>query len=223
MFKSIATWWKNFESKHETGSQFLMFFILSNGITVLQLALMPVLRNIFNGTSLVETNFQVFPIGTGADGSSPFYIFDYAAGALPGGGGGLAYFLAVQITLLIAQIINFFLQRNVTFKSNTSMATAALLVFHRLHHHHLRRRRAAGILQGTDLPLLHGEPGMGRDRRNGCRRHHHDHQQCAIVLGVLPHLQGDLQEGSGRIHRSASLTYWNGWYESNSHVRRPLL
>ncbi|MFN8047865.1 MAG: hypothetical protein U0P48_04710 [Ancrocorticia sp.] len=129
MFKSIATWWKNFESKHETGSQFLMFFILSNGITVLQLALMPVLRNIFNGTSLVETNFQVFPIGTGADGSSPFYIFDYAAGALPGGGGGLAYFLAVQITLLIAQIINFFLQRNVTFKSNTSMATAALWYF----------------------------------------------------------------------------------------------
>lgn len=128
MFKSIATWWKNFESKHETGSQFLMFFILSNGITVLQLALMPVLRNIFNGTSLVETNFQVFPIGTGADGSSPFYIFDYAAGALPGGGGGLAYFLAVQITLLIAQIINFFLQRNVTFKSNTSMATAALCI-----------------------------------------------------------------------------------------------
>ena len=48
---------------------------------------------------------------------------------MPGGGGGLAYFLAVQITLLIAQIINFFLQRNVTFKSNTSMATAALWYF----------------------------------------------------------------------------------------------
>lgn len=223
MFKSIATWWKNFESKHETGSQFLMFFILSNGITVLQLALMPVLRNIFNGTSLVETNFQVFPIGTGADGSSPFYIFDYAAGALPGGGGGLAYFLAVQITLLIAQIINFFLQRNVTFKSNTSMATAALWYFIA----YIIITFAAAALQGFyKAPIYHffmESLGWGATGGNGCRRHHHDHQQCAIVLGVLPHLQGDLQEGSGRIHRSASLTYWNGWYESNSHVRRPLL
>lgn len=102
-----------------------MFFLLSNGVTALQLILMPAFRGIFNGTSLVETNFQAFPVGTGADGVSPFFIFDYAAGALPHGGGGLAYFLAVQITLLIAQVINFFAQRNVTFKSNTSMGKAA--------------------------------------------------------------------------------------------------
>jgi putative flippase GtrA len=90
---------------------------------------MPLFRNIFNGTSLVETSFQVLPVGTGADGVSPFYIFDYASGALPEGGGGLAYFLAVQITLAIAQIINFFAQRNVTFKSNTSVAKAAIWYF----------------------------------------------------------------------------------------------
>ena len=42
-----------------------------------------------------------------------------------GGGGGLAYFLAVEITMLIAQVINFFLQRKVTFKSNSSLAKAA--------------------------------------------------------------------------------------------------
>lgn len=126
MFSNIVAWWRNFERQHETGSQFIVFFLLSNGVTVLQLVLMPVFRNIFNGTSLVNTDFQVLPVGTGADGTSPFYIFDYAAGALPEGGGGLAYFLAVQITLLIAQVINFFLQRNVTFKSNTSVAKAAL-------------------------------------------------------------------------------------------------
>lgn len=125
MLTKIRTAWNNFEEKHQGRAQFIMFFLLSNGITALQLILMPVFRSIFNGTSLVSTDFQVFPIGTGADGVSPFYIFDYAAGALPDGGGGLAYFLAVQITLAIAQIINFFAQRNVTFKSNTSMGRAA--------------------------------------------------------------------------------------------------
>lgn len=125
MLTKIRTAWNNFEEKHQGRAQFIMFFLLSNGITALQLILMPLFRSIFNGTSLVETDFQVFPIGTGADGVSPFYIFDYAAGALPDGGGGLAYFLAVQITLAIAQIINFFAQRNVTFKSNTSMGRAA--------------------------------------------------------------------------------------------------
>ena len=57
-------------------------------------------------------------------------MFDYAAGSMSsGGGGGLAYFLAVEITLLAAQIINFFLQRNVTFKSSSSIGKAAFWYF----------------------------------------------------------------------------------------------
>lgn len=128
MFKAIADWWKRFEEKHETSAQFIMFFILSNGVTVLQVILMPVFRNIFAHTSLVDTNFQMFPVGTAADGISQFFIFNYPAGPIDaqGVGGGLAYFLAVQISLLIAQVINFFAQRNVTFKSNTSVWKAAM-------------------------------------------------------------------------------------------------
>src|SRR5690625_1383786 len=106
-----------------------MFFILSNGVTVLQLALMPIFRNIFNNTNLVNIDFQVFPVGTAADGQSSYFMFDYAAGPLPEGGGGLAYFLAVQITIAIAQVINFFAQRNIAFKSNTSMKIAAMWYF----------------------------------------------------------------------------------------------
>ncbi|SBW11646.1 conserved membrane hypothetical protein [uncultured Eubacteriales bacterium] len=118
--------WNRFKEKHPTLAQFLVFFILSNGITVLQLVLMPALKAVFMQTALVNTPFQVLPVGHNIDGSQ-YFVFNYAAGPVDaaGLGGGLAYFLAVQITLAIAQVINFFLQRNVTFKSNGSIAKAA--------------------------------------------------------------------------------------------------
>ncbi|MGO1769111.1 MAG: hypothetical protein ACTHZX_04070 [Microbacterium sp.] len=125
MLSSIAAWWRRFREKHPELATFLTFFLLSNGVTVLQIALMPVFRWGFDTfTDLVGVDFQVLPVGSDVDGSQ-YYMFDYAAGALPAGGGGLAYFLAVQITLLIAQILNFFAQRNITFKSNTSPWVAA--------------------------------------------------------------------------------------------------
>lgn len=125
MFTAIKNWWTTFQGRRPELSTFLMFLLLSNGVTALQLALMPIFRWFFaTFTDLTDVGFQAFPVGTNVDGSQ-YYMFDYAAGALPEGGGGLAYFLAVQITLLIAQVINFFLQRNITFKSNTSIWVAA--------------------------------------------------------------------------------------------------
>jgi putative flippase GtrA len=120
----LRAWWHAFAEKRPGVAQFVVFFVLSNGITVLQLALMPAIKWLFGMTSLVDTAFQIWPIGSNPDGSQ-YFVFDYAAGALPAGGGGLAYFLAVQITLLIAQVINFFAQRNITFKSNSSVGKAA--------------------------------------------------------------------------------------------------
>lgn len=121
----LVRWWRRFAENHVTASQFLVFFVLSNGITVLQLALMPLAKWAFGFTPLVDQAFQVGQVGSNLDGS-PYFVFDYAAGALSsGGGGGLAYFLAVQITILIAQVINFFAQRSVTFKSNSSIWRAA--------------------------------------------------------------------------------------------------
>lgn len=117
--------WNKFKKKHPNFAQFFVFFMLSNGVTVLQMILMPIIKNIFGKTSLIDLNFQFIQIGQNFDGSA-YYIFDYAAGALSsGGGGGLAYFLAVQITLAIAQVINFFAQRNITFKSDGNIWRAA--------------------------------------------------------------------------------------------------
>ncbi|GGP07660.1 MULTISPECIES: hypothetical protein [Oceanobacillus] len=121
----LMRFWGNYKEKHPNIAQFLVFFILSNGVTVLQLVLMPVFKSIFAKTALVTTNFQVLQFGQNFDGSA-YYVFDYAAGPLSqGGGGGLAYFFAVQITILIAQVINFFAQRSITFKSNSNIWTAA--------------------------------------------------------------------------------------------------
>lgn len=127
---NINAAWLRFRQKHPTAAQFVVFFILSNGVTILQLLLMPILRNLMSDTSLTYTAFQALPIGHEPDGSQ-YFIFNYEAGPIraDGSGGGLAYFLAVQITLAIAQIINFFAQRNITFKSNTSIAKAAFWYF----------------------------------------------------------------------------------------------
>lgn len=116
--------WASFTARRPGTARFLTFFVLSNGVTLLQLALMPLAKSLLARTSLMDVAFQVMPVGSNADGSQ-YYVFDYAAGPLPQGGGGLAYFLAVQFTLAVAQVINFFLQRNVTFKSNTSVWRAA--------------------------------------------------------------------------------------------------
>jgi hypothetical protein len=124
MLRRIREAWSSFSKRHPGTAQFLVFFLVSNGVTVLQLVLMPVMRRLFALTSLVGTDFQVWQIGSNVDGSA-YFIFDYAAGALPGGGGGLAYFLAVEVTLLVAQVINFFAQRSITFHSNSSVAQAA--------------------------------------------------------------------------------------------------
>ncbi|ENH96081.1 hypothetical protein J416_12789 [Gracilibacillus halophilus YIM-C55.5] len=121
--------WARYKEKHPHFAQFLVFFLLSNGVTVLQLSLMPIFKSIFAQTSLIHMNFQIWQVGETFDGS-PYYIFDYMAGPLSsGGGGGLAYFLAVQITIAIAQIINFFAQRSITFKSNSNIWRAAFWYF----------------------------------------------------------------------------------------------
>ncbi|MBB2976653.1 putative flippase GtrA [Microbacterium endophyticum] len=121
MARDTKTTWLEFSRKQETLAQLIVFTLLNIGMTVLQLILMPLIKWLFGMTELVSMGFQAFPVGT--DG---YYIFDYAAGSLPDGGGGLAYFLAVQITLAIAQVLNFFAQRNITFKSNSNPWWAAL-------------------------------------------------------------------------------------------------
>ena len=126
-------------------AQFIIFFILSNGITVLQLVLMPAFKAVFAHTSLVDTAFQFLPVGV-SHGHTVF-LFDYPAGSMSvGGGGGLAYFLAVEITLLIAQVINFFAQRT-SPSSPTRRWARRPSGTRRLRRHHDRGGRPPGPLK----------------------------------------------------------------------------
>ncbi len=87
MLTRLRDAWRRFSEKRPGTAQFVVFFVLSNGITVLQLALMPLIKWVFGMTALVDVAFQVWPVGANPDGSA-YYVFDYAAGPLPGGGGG---------------------------------------------------------------------------------------------------------------------------------------
>lgn len=110
-------WWRPFEEKHPAIARFILFNLVGGLVTLMQIVLLPALKAIFAHTNLIHIAFQVLPIGSG-----DFYMFNYPAGLIAqGGGGGLAYFLAVQITILAAQVANFFLQRRFTFQSNASI------------------------------------------------------------------------------------------------------
>jgi len=125
-FRWCASVWTRFKQKHPNIAQFLVFFLLSNGVTILQLAMMPIFKALFELTDLVNIDFRIWKVGKSFEGSD-YYVFNYAKGTImSGGGGGLAYFLAVQLTLAIAQVINFFAQRNLTFKANNSVWWSAM-------------------------------------------------------------------------------------------------
>ena len=82
--QALKRWWTAFEDKHTTAAQFIIFFILSNGITVLQVALMPAFNAVFAHTSLLDTAFQFLPVGV-SNGHTVF-LFDYSAGSMSVGG-----------------------------------------------------------------------------------------------------------------------------------------
>lgn len=55
--------------------EFLVFFVVCNGVTVLQMILMPVFKWLFGMTPLADTTFQVLQVGQNLNGS-PYYVFD---------------------------------------------------------------------------------------------------------------------------------------------------
>jgi len=126
--KYFLNLWDEFVANYPTFAQFMLFWLLSTGVTILQLIMLPIFKEIFNQTNLANIAFQFGQIGKNLKGD-PYFMFDYPVGQIAAGGGGLSYFLAVQISLAIAQIINFFVQKSVTFKSKNNVWIAAMWYF----------------------------------------------------------------------------------------------
>lgn len=49
--------------------------MVCNGVTVLQMILMPVFKRLFGMTPLADTTFRVLQVGQNLNGS-PYYVFD---------------------------------------------------------------------------------------------------------------------------------------------------
>ena len=141
---------------HPQIAQFITYFLVGNLATLVQVVLIPVLQPVFGATGLVDVNLHLFgPIGDPAavttvtvagdtiTGLNPYYVFNFTAGpvntlvhtTLNGitgdylAHGGLAYFLATFIPLILSQVVSFFMQRKVTFKSDGNVAWQAMWYF----------------------------------------------------------------------------------------------
>ena len=106
-FRWCANVWTKFKTKHPNIAQFLVFFILSNGVTILQLAMMPIFKALFELTDLVNIDFRIWQVGKNFDGSTIMCLTRKRT--IMSGGARIGVFLAAA-TDGIAQVINFFAQ-----------------------------------------------------------------------------------------------------------------
>ena len=151
-WQAVVRCWK----AHPRIAQFITYFMVGNLATVVQLVLIPVLQPILGSTSLANVDLYLFgpigdpqtmttvtAVGQTVSGLNPYYVFNFTGGpvntlvtrtlnGITGSyliHGGVAYFLATFIPLILSQVVSFFLQRKVTFKSSGNIAWQAMWYF----------------------------------------------------------------------------------------------
>ena len=107
--------WTNFAEKHPSLSKWIreggLFVIISNLITVFKYLILQFLPKLFTSLPLVDFGFPGVDL-TLFGKTFKWYIIGYGADQ-----GGLPYFCAYMVAMVIGEVINFFLQRNITFRS----------------------------------------------------------------------------------------------------------
>ena len=116
--------WQNFVEKHPKLSTWIreggLFVIISNLITLFKYLVLQFLPKLFTSLPLIDFGFPGINL-TMFGKTFKWYIIGYGADQ-----GGLPYFTAYMIAMLIGEIINFFLQRNVTFRSKGNIVYQGL-------------------------------------------------------------------------------------------------
>lgn len=146
MWRKWLSVWYNFSDKHPRSSkliyQIVLFVLFSQGVTIFQFILFLFLPQVF-GMDLASKQWlwpgiELFTADTGQTfyfhllGKPVLYEFDAATGLITNKvliGGGLGYFFAFLIATFLAQVINFPLQRNITFKSHGNPYYQAMWYF----------------------------------------------------------------------------------------------
>lgn len=129
-FQKIWRWWLGvwygFADKHPKLSKILymvfFFIVFSEGVTIFQILVLIFLPHLF-GIGLAGTEFMVPKVQITVGELTYYWSFlgndiayDKAGEVIIGG--GLGYFLAFKIATFLAQVINFPLQRNITYRSH---------------------------------------------------------------------------------------------------------
>ena len=121
----IKKWWNDFATKHPKASKWMreggLFFLFSNLVTVVQYIIYAFLPNLL-GIELAGTQWSwpaipvsLFGIEFTWNALGYDVLYDAAGNVVIGG--GLGYFIAMLVGSFLAQVINFPLQRNITFRS----------------------------------------------------------------------------------------------------------
>ena len=121
---AIKNWWRGFVDKHPELSKWIreggLFVLVSNLITVFKYFLLTFLPAAFaflgsRDFGFPGINLTLFGI------EFKWYIIGYGADQ-----GGIAYFTAYMIAMVIGEVINFFIQRGWVFRSKGNIAWQAL-------------------------------------------------------------------------------------------------
>ena len=117
---AIKNWWGSFAQKHPELSKWVreggLFVIVSNLITVFKYFLLTFLPTAFAFLGSRDFGFPGIDLTLfGID--FKWYIIGYGADQ-----GGIAYFTAYMIAMVIGEVINFFIQRGWVFRSKGNIA-----------------------------------------------------------------------------------------------------
>lgn len=124
----FKTQWNHFASRHPSAAKWVreggLFVIVCNLVTVLKYFILQFLPYAFSGLAGVEFGWPGIPItlfGVTFDWNIFGYAVKYEAGEVVVGG-GLGYFCAYMIAMVIGEVINFPIQRNFVFRSKGNVA-----------------------------------------------------------------------------------------------------
>ena len=134
---AIKKWWENFESKNPKLSKWVreggLFIIFSNLVTIIQYIIYAFLPNLL-GLELAGTAWswpaipaKLFGIEFTWNAIGYDVLYDAAGNVMIGG--GLGYLIAMLVGSFLAQVINFPLQRNITFRSKGNPVYQAMWYF----------------------------------------------------------------------------------------------